>query len=139
MEKGLLIAEKPSLRRTIEEVYNKHRSEIPYDITFKEQRGYLLTLKMPNELDEELSDWSWDTLPINPEDYGGWRYKTIAEEKKGSFLTSKERFDDIRSEYLSGKYDFIIHAGDPDQEGELLVKIVLLLLDGASHFLLFLL
>ena len=126
MKKGLLIAEKPSLRRTIESVYNKHRSEIPYEITFKEQRGHLLTLKMPNELDEDLKEWSWDTLPINPEDYGGWRYKTIAEEKKGSFLTSKERFDEIRDEYRSGKYDFIIHAGDPDQEGELLVKIVLL-------------
>ena len=67
MQKALLIAEKPSLKRTIEEVYNKHKNEIPYDITFMEQRGHLLTLKYPNELSEELEAWSWDTLPFHPE------------------------------------------------------------------------
>lgn len=126
MQKALLIAEKPSLRRKIEDVYNKHKSEIPYDITFTEQRGHLLTLKMPNELDEDLKKWEWDTLPIQPEDYGGWKYKVIEEKKTGSFLTAKERFHNIKDEYNSGKYDLIIHAGDPDQEGELLVRIVLL-------------
>ncbi len=90
--KALLIAEKPSLRRTIEEVYKKHKSEIPFSVTFMEQRGHLLTLKSPNELDEELKRWSWETLPILPENYGGWKYKVIQEKKTGSFLTSKERF-----------------------------------------------
>lgn len=126
MQKALLIAEKPSLRRKIEDVYNKHKSEIPYNITFTEQRGHLLTLKMPNELDEDLKKWEWDTLPIQPEDYGGWKYKVINEKKVGSYLTAKERFHNIKDEYNSGKYDLIIHAGDPDQEGELLVRIVLL-------------
>ena len=36
-QKALLIAEKPSLMKTIYSVYNKHRSEIPYDIDFKAQ------------------------------------------------------------------------------------------------------
>lgn len=125
MKKALLIAEKPSLRRTIEDVYDKHRKEIPYEITFLEQRGHLLTLKDPAELSENLKKWSWDTLPIVPEDYGGFKYKVIPEKKTGNFLTSKERFEKIRSELSSGKYDFVIHAGDPDQEGELLVNIVL--------------
>lgn len=125
MQKALLIAEKPSLRRTIEQVYKKHRSEIPYSITFMEQRGHLLTLKLPNELDESLSTWDWDTLPIVPEDYGGFKYKIIAEKKVGKFLTSKERYMAIKDELEGGSYDLVINAGDPDQEGELLIKIVL--------------
>ncbi len=125
MEKALLIAEKPSLRRTIEKVYNDHRSEIPYEIKFMEQRGHLLTLKMPNELDEDLKEWDWDTLPIHPEEYGGWKYKGIEEKRTGKFLTAKERYQQIKDELKSGSYDFVINAGDPDQEGQLLVRIVL--------------
>ena len=60
--RGLLIAEKPSLRRTIETVYNKHKSEIPYEITFMEQRGHLLTLKYPGEIDEDQKEWRWENL-----------------------------------------------------------------------------
>lgn len=125
MKRALLIAEKPSLRRTIEDVYNKHQSEIPYNITFMEQRGHLLTLKYPNEIDEAQKEWSWENLPFHPEEHGGWQYKIISEKKVGSFLTAEERFKNIREELSSGSYDFVINAGDPDQEGELLVRIVL--------------
>lgn len=125
MEKALLIAEKPSFRRQIEAAYKAHKSEIPYDISFAEQKGHLLTLKMPGDLDEILEKWKWDTLPINPEEYGGWKYKIIPEKKVGNFLTSKEYYDKIKKELETGSYDFVIHAGDSDQEGELLVKIVL--------------
>ena len=34
MQKALLIAEKPSLKDKIEKVYETHRTEIPYEITF---------------------------------------------------------------------------------------------------------
>ncbi|MBP3784562.1 MAG: topoisomerase C-terminal repeat-containing protein [Butyrivibrio sp.] len=125
MKKALLIAEKPSLRRTIEEVYNKHKKDIPYEIHFMEQRGHLLTLKSPNEIDPSLEKWDWEQLPIYPDELGGWKYKVIQEKKVGSFLTAKERFDAIRKELSSGSYDFVINAGDPDQEGQLLVRIVL--------------
>ena len=123
--KALLIAEKPSLKRTIEEVYNKHRSEIPYEIHFMEQRGHLLTLKSPDEIDESLAKWNWDDLPIYPDELGGWKYKVIQEKKVGHFLTARERFEAIKKELASGGYDFVINAGDPDQEGQLLVRIVL--------------
>nr|MCR4648389.1 topoisomerase C-terminal repeat-containing protein [Lachnospiraceae bacterium] len=123
--KGLLIAEKPSLKRTIEAVYNKHRDEIPYELKFMDQRGHLFTLKNPNEMDEELKDWSWDTLPIHPENYGGWTYKPIEDKKVGNFLTAKERYAAISKELKENHYDFIVNAGDPDQEGELLIRIVL--------------
>ena len=125
MKKALLIAEKPSLKRTIEEVYNKHKSSIPYEIHFMEQRGHLLTLKSPSEIDPSLEKWEWESLPIYPDELGGWKYKVIPEKKTGKFLTAKERFDAIKSELSSGGYDFVINAGDPDQEGQLLVRIVL--------------
>lgn len=125
MKKALLIAEKPSLMNEIQECYKRHKDEIPYDITFTAQRGHLVTLKTPDELDETLKKWSFDTLPIVPEDHGGWQYKVIEEKKVGNYLTSKERYNNIKKEIRSGKYDFIINAGDPDQEGELLIQLVL--------------
>lgn len=121
----LLIAEKPDLMRQIESAYKSHEKEIPYTIEFVSQRGHLVTLKQPDEMDEDLKAWSWETLPIHPENHGGWQYKVIQEKKTGSFLTSQERFALIKKELDSGKYDAVINAGDPDQEGELLIRIVL--------------
>lgn len=125
MPNALLIAEKPSLRRTIEEVYNNHRKEIPYDITFKDQRGHLLTLMLPQEIDPDQKVWAWENLPFNPEEHGGFKYKIIEEKKQGKFLTAKERYADIKKTLKEGNFDFIINAGDPDQEGELLVWLVI--------------
>ena len=122
----LLIAEKPDLMRKIEACYDKNRDKIPYTITFTAQRGHLVTLKYPDEIDEELKEWSWDTLPIDPEKHGGWQYKVIEEQKTGNFMTSRERYDYIKKEIYSGQYDGVINAGDPDQEGELLVRLVLM-------------
>ena len=124
-ERYLLIAEKPDLMRKIQACYEKYRDRIPYEITFTSQRGHLVTLKYPDEIDETLKDWSWDTLPIDPKEHGGWQYKVIEEAKTGSFMTARERYDYIKNEIYSGNYDGVINAGDPDQEGELLVRIVL--------------
>ena len=126
MPKGLLIAEKPSLMREIQNVYEKHKNELDYEIDFESQRGHLVTTFDPNELSESLSKISWDTIPIFPENYGGWQYKIIKEKKTGNFKTASERYAILKTKIRSGDYDFIIHAGDPDQEGELLVNLVLL-------------
>ena len=120
-----LIAEKPDLMRKIQACYDRHREKIPYTLTFAAQSGHLVTLKHPDELDESLKDWTWESLPINPEDYGGWAYKVIEEEKTGPYMTPRERYDLIKKEVLSGRYDAVINAGDPDQEGGLLVRLVL--------------
>lgn len=125
MKKALLIAEKGSLKRTIENVYNKHKSEIPYDITFTEQSGHLLTLLNPSEMDEDMKTWSFDNLPFHPEEHGGWQYKVIQAKKTGNYQTPQEKYEHIKKELSSGKYDCVINAGDADQEGELLVRIVL--------------
>ena len=125
MEKCLLIAEKPSLMREIQSVYEKNKDEIPYQIDFESQRGHLVATQDPNDLNENLSKISWDTLPIFPENYGGWKYKIIQEKKTGNYLTASERFTILKNKINTEDYDFIIHAGDPDQEGELLVNLVL--------------
>ncbi len=122
MNRALLIAEKPSLMREIKAVYDRHRNEIPYECTFESQRGHLLTLMLPDELEPEMKQVSWDTLPFFPKE---WKYKVIEETKQGNFQTAQERFDSIKSELQSGKYHFVINAADPDQEGELLCNMVL--------------
>ena len=122
-EKALLIAEKPSLMRTIKDVYDKHRSEIPYDITFECQFGHLVTLKLPHEIEEDRKKWKWENLPFHPEDHGGWQYKVI-EDSRGK-NAQLEKFNAIKKHLHSGKFDVVINAGDPDQEGELLIRLVL--------------
>ena len=121
MAKALLIAEKPDLMKKIQEVYEDNGPDIPYDITFVSQRGHLLTLKKPDEIDEDYAVWKWDNLPFVPEEHGGWQYDYIKEKRVGKYKTPKERYDEIKKELSSGLYDFVINAGDPDQEGELLI------------------
>ena len=115
--KALCIAEKPSLERAIKEAYNQIADELEYDITVISQVGHLVELLNPVELNPVYKDWSIDLLPINPDNEGGWKYKVNRK--------TKEVYQRIENEVKSGKYSVIIHAGDPDQEGELLVRLVL--------------
>lgn len=117
MKRALLIAEKTSLQNTIAEVYKKHKNEFDFTIDFVAQSGHLLTLLLPSEIDEEQKTWKWDNLPFHPRQYNGWKYKVIPQ--------SASKFENIKNAILDGDYDFIIHAGDPDREGELLVNLVL--------------
>lgn len=113
MAKALLIAEKPSLMRTIREVYNKHKNEFNDSIDFMAQAGHLLTLKMPSEVSAEYKTWDISKFPIEyPLEY-----------KVGDGKT--KLLNEIKSAIKNGGYDYIIHAGDPDQEGEILVREVL--------------
>ena len=111
--KALLIAEKPSLMREIQAAYRENRKSIGLDIDFMAQAGHLVGLKMPDEIDKEkYGRWSLDNLPIDVP----YQYKVIPGKNE---LVSK-----IRTAVKSGDYDFVIHAGDPDGEGELLVRLV---------------
>lgn len=120
MQKGLVIAEKDSLCSVIKEEYNKIKNELPFTLDFAVQSGHLVCLKEPEEYDEKFKVWSWDTLPLFPADEGGWKYKIIP--------ATKNKFYNIKDKLQNNHYDFIVHAGDPDREGELLVHLVLRLL-----------
>ena len=114
MAKALLIAEKPSLMNEIKKVYKAHKSEFNFDIDFLAQAGHLVGLKSPKE--------------INAEKYGRWNLGNFPEVYPYEYKINpgKEKLvKEIREAVKKGGYDFIIHAGDPDGEGELLVRLVL--------------
>ena len=50
MQKALLIAEKPSLMRDIQNAYNHCRQLVDYDIDFMAQVGHLMELIDPVEV-----------------------------------------------------------------------------------------
>lgn len=100
--KALLIAEKPSLMKEIQNVYSKkgHKDKI----VFKCFAGHVMSLKEPQDYNEEWSKWRIDTLPMIPEKFG--------------YKPSKDKvsmFKDLRDEIKTGEYDYIINACDPDR------------------------
>ena len=117
--KALLIAEKKSLMDDIKAVYDIHQNDIIYNIDFVAQAGHLVELLKPNEMVaiEREGRASGIDLPIEPETLCGWKYK-VSESKRNLY-------DNIKTKIQSKQYDVIIHAGDPDQEGQLLVDLVL--------------
>ena len=63
--KALLIAEKPSLMRNIQSVYNHNHNRIGFDIDFVSQQGHLLGLKMPEEVNPSYKKWDMEQLPLS--------------------------------------------------------------------------
>ncbi len=114
----LFIAEKPSLARAIAEVLPKpHRRGNGY-IQCGQQDivtwcvGHLLEQAQPDRYHEKYARWSLADLPIIPEK---WQLMPRAEVRK--------QLDTIGQ--LLTDADEVVHAGDPDREGQLLVDEVL--------------
>lgn len=123
MQKGLVIAEKPDLLKKIMSAYKKHAVEFDFVLEGEAQVGHLFGLKLPKEMDESMQKWSQDLFPWFPHH---WEYK-ITESKDKKFKTTKTQiYHRIKDALRSGKYDFVVHAGDPDQEGELLIRETLM-------------
>jgi DNA topoisomerase-3 len=115
-KRGYLIAEKPSLRREIEAVYKKHKDELDYELVFDNQAGHILGLKLPKEVDAEKYGGKWK-LSNYPEVYP-YEYKISPDKKK--------MYAQIKEQVKKGGFDFIVNAGDPDQEGQLLIDETLI-------------
>jgi DNA topoisomerase-3 len=114
----LYIAEKPSLGRAIAAALPKphknHKTHIELgngDVV-SWCIGHILAQADPEDYDAELKKWRMDTLPILPEQ---WQLKPISRTR--SQLTVLKR--------LIKQADEVIHAGDPDREGQLLVDEVI--------------
>lgn len=75
--------------------------------------GHMLALKDPNELDEKYKYWDMDTLPIEPALPAP---RKIPADKKKQVGVIRE---------LVKEAETIVHAGDPDDEGQLLVDELL--------------
>ena len=74
--------------------------------------GHLLTLKDPEDYDEKYAKWALDTLPIYFEDWG----KKPGEGKAERLALIGELLKDA---------ECVIHAGDPDDEGQYLIDEIL--------------
>ncbi|MFT5482990.1 MAG: DNA topoisomerase-3 [Halieaceae bacterium] len=114
----LYIAEKPSLGRAIADVLPKpHRKAdgciyagngdcVSWCI------GHLLEQAEPDTYDASFKQWRLEHLPIVP---GEWQLKAKAGSRKQLAVLRK----------LVKEADQLVHAGDPDREGQLLVDQVI--------------
>ena len=116
----LFIAEKPSMGRAIaqglEALGDKSRSadgciHIGSD-TVTWLFGHILEQYSPDEYDEKYKRWHIEDLPIVP---SVWKLKVKPDAKKQYKIVSA----------LAKEADEIVHAGDPDREGQLLVDELL--------------
>ena len=124
--KSLVIAEKPSLMRTIVHALETkgERFTASSDKEFVEsqnyvatsQFGHLLELKMPEEYAgrENLGAWDLASLPFFP---GKYEYSVRKDARK--------RYNTIGKLLKRNDVDTVIHCGDPDREGQQLVDLVL--------------
>ena len=101
----LVIAEKPSLARAIAVV-------VPPDVKVVHCFGHMLELADPAAYDARWKSWSPETLPIRVDK---WQHVPKSE--------SLQQLKIIGA--LLKQASEVIHAGDPDREGQLLVDEVL--------------
>ncbi len=110
----LYIAEKPSLGRAIAEVLPKPHKKAEGCIWLGNGDcvswciGHLLEQAEPDAYDPAFKKWSLEQLPIVPEQ---WQLKVKSKTRKQVSILRK----------LIKQADQLIHAGDPDREGQLLV------------------
>ncbi|WP_163934943.1 DNA topoisomerase III [Paraferrimonas sp. SM1919] len=114
----LYIAEKPSLGRAIATAIGGKQSkkegyiELANGDCISWCVGHLLELAEPHVYDEALKSWRPDTLPIVPRQ---WQLKPKKQTSKQLTILKK----------LIKKATQLVHAGDPDREGQLLVDQVI--------------
>ena len=114
--KYLIIAEKPQLRDAIADAIDGSRSgkDPVYigDYVITNVYGHILTLKQPEDYDANLKKWSMNQLPIYFDDWG----QKVSD-------SAKEKAKQIKE--LLKEADCVIHAGDPDDEGQFLIDEVI--------------
>lgn len=113
----LIIAEKPSLARAIAEALpgpprREDGALVAGDTTVTWCLGHLLEQAPPDAYDPALKQWRLDHLPILPE-----RWKLTPRPKaRGQLAVIRRLLKSARE---------VVHAGDPDREGQLLVQEVI--------------
>ncbi|MCC9660194.1 MULTISPECIES: DNA topoisomerase III [Pseudoalteromonas] len=114
----LYIAEKPSLARAIADALPKPQKKQDGFIELANGDcvswciGHLLEQAEPDEYDERFKKWRFEHLPIVPEQ---WQLKPKPKTRKQLTVLKK----------LIKQATQIVHAGDPDREGQLLVDQVI--------------
>lgn len=123
----LYIAEKPSLARAIVDALPKphHKAEGCVYVGHTDKSkcdvvtwciGHVLEQVEPEAYDAQLKKWSLDTLPILPDRLeGGWKLSPKKQTRKQFTILKK----------LIKQATEVVHCGDPDREGQLLVDEVI--------------
>jgi DNA topoisomerase III len=118
MPMRLFIAEKPELARAIAEGLGGGKRKEGYfdcgDDRVAWCYGHMLQLLDPEDYDPRHRNWNMDTLPIVNIP---WRRKPAGDAAKQAQL-------EIIVDLLKAA-DSVVHAGDPDEEGQLLVDEIL--------------
>ncbi len=118
----LFIAEKPSLGRAIAAVLPKpHKKDDGFIVAANGDAvswciGHLLEQQEPEAYNSAFKQWSHEHLPIVPEQ---WKLKVKAKTAKQVGVLRK----------LIKQADTLVHAGDPDREGQLLVDELIHFID----------
>lgn len=122
----LVIAEKPSLGKDIAAAL-PGTAQVKDGCIYKGEYvvtwvyGHMLTFKDPEDYDEGYKKWELSQLPIY---FDNWGQKIGKDSNKKSGTVSKSaRVKQIGA--LLKQADMVIHAGDPDEEGQLLVDELL--------------
>src|SRR5580693_1141664 len=115
MGKTLVIAEKPSVAQDVVRALGKFEKQGDYfeneSYVISSAIGHLVELCMPGELDKKRGKWSFQNLPIIPEQF---ELKPIEKtESRFKLLKRLMKRDDI---------DLIINACDAGREGELIFR-----------------
>ncbi len=117
MSYALVIAEKPSVAQTIAAVLGAKRKKDGYiegaDYLISWCVGHLVGLSEAAAYGEQYKKWSYETLPILPQE---WKY-TVAADKQKQFKILKDlmRRTDVSE---------VINACDAGREGELIFRFV---------------
>ena len=117
MGKIVVVAEKPSVGRDIARVIGCRTSGDgcligdQYIVTWAV--GHLVTLMEPDEMDERLKKWTFDTLPILPEEIP---LKVIS--------ATKSQYSKVKKLICDKETDSLICATDAGREGELIFRYI---------------
>mgnify|MGYP000859314518 CR=1 FL=1 len=115
--KYLVIAEKPSVSKSIAKVIGAYRQEDGYleggDCVVSWCLGHLAEYAAPEYYDERYKSWRFDDLPILPEE---WKL-LVSEDKKA-------HFNILRKLLRSKDFDYVVNACDAGREGEAIFRRV---------------
>lgn len=115
--KYLVIAEKPSVSKSIAKVIGAYRQEDGYleggDCVVSWCLGHLAEYAAPEHYDERYENWRFEDLPILPVEW-----KLLVHN------TKKPQFNVLRKLLRSKKFDYVVNACDTGREGEAIFRRV---------------
>ena len=117
--KYLIIAEKSEVSKAVEKAITGNKYGNGDIFKYAPCSGHLLELKAPEDYDEKYKTWNIEDLPIA---FRNWELVPKKDDETTHGMIG-QRLERIRAglEWC----DTVIHAGDPDDEGQLIVDEVL--------------